>query len=353
MTSKETTTPPPRKLRVMVLLDEDLVPPESIKGKTREEIQRYKTEFDVISALRALGHEVHLVGVYDDLAVIRSAVFDFRPHVAFNLLEEFASSSQLAVHVMGFLELLRVPYTGCNPRGQFIAQDKSLTKKICAYHRIDVPAFSVFPIRKNISRSLKLQFPLLVKSLCEEGSVGISQASVVYDYDALVERVQFIHRKVRSAAIVEEYIEGRELYVGVIGHSRLETFPVWELVMTNLPEGVPNIATLKVKWDLKYQKKVGVATQAAQDLDGVVRSRMHHLSKRIYRLLGLSGYARLDYRLRPDGRIFLLEANPNPNIAQEEDFAMSAANIGVTYESLLQRILRLGMSYQGRYAGGQ
>lgn len=332
-----------RKLRIIVLVPWDLIPPDNLEGKTKEQIERFKTEYHVISTLRAIGHEVMPIGLFDDLSVIRNAVTEFKPHIAFNLLEEFAGSSVLGNNVAAFLELLQLPYTGCNPRGLTLAQDKALSKKILSYHRILVPHFTVFPLQKKIRRLPKLGLPVIVKSLIEEGSVGIAKCSLIYDLDALSERVQFIHRTVKSDAIVEEFIEGREIYVGVLGHRRLQTLPPWELKITNLAEGEPLIATLKVKWDLNYQKKVGVVTEAAKDLTPEQKLQLERLSKRIYRLLGLSGYARLDYRLRPDGRIYLLEANPNPNISRDEDFALSAESVGIPYEELLQRIISLGL----------
>jgi D-alanine-D-alanine ligase len=333
-----------RPLRLVVLLHEDLVPPESVEGPEQREALPCKTEYDVISTLRKMGHEVHPVGLSSDLGVIRKALEEHQPQIAFNLLEEFHGYSLYEQHVVSFLELMKQPYTGCNPRGLTLAHDKALSKKILAFHRIPVPTFAVFPMKQKVRPPRRLQFPLLVKSLSEEGSAGISRASIVNDVEKLAERVEFIHRQTRSDAIAEHYIEGRELYVAVIGNERLKTFTPWELVIKNLPEGAPNIATGKIKWDPAYQKKVGVVTQAAK-LAPELHNLMEHVSKRIYRLLGLSGYARLDYRLTEEGRFFLLEANPNPDIARDEDFAAAAAHSGVGYETLLQRIISLGLSY--------
>jgi D-alanine-D-alanine ligase len=166
----------------------------------------------------------------------------------------------------------------------------------------------------------------------------------VRDEEKLRERVEFIHRQNNTHAIAEEYIEGREVYVGVIGNQKLQTYTPWELTMANLPEGAPNIATRKVKWDVEYQKKIGLQTRPAQ-LDDALAREFARLSKRIYRIMGLSGYARIDYRLTEDRRIYVLEVNPNPQIARQEDFADSAEHCGVPYEALLQKILTLGMSY--------
>ena len=335
-----------KKLRILVLMHEDSVPPATLEGVPEEEVQKWKGEYDVMTALGDLGHTVVRVGLCDDLGVLRKAIDEVEPHIAFNLLEEFQGLSYFDQHVVSYLELMKVPYTGCNPRGLTIARDKALTKKILAYHRIAVPRFAVFPRGHMVRRPGKLPFPLFVKSLDEEASQGVSQASLVQDDESLRERVLLIHRTVHSDAIAEEYIEGRELYVGMIGNERLVTFPPWELRIENLPEGAPRIATRKVKWDLKYQKKVGVHTGRAAGLPESVERTIPALVKRIYRLLYLSGYARLDLRLREDGRLFLLEANPNPYIARGEDFAGSAEAGGIGYGELVTRILRLGLGYR-------
>jgi D-alanine-D-alanine ligase len=334
-----------KKYRVLVLLDERLMPPEKATGR-EPNLESWRMEYDVISALKALGHEVTPLGVSDDLAVIRKGVEELNPHIAVNLLEDFAGSCTMAQNIVAFLELQNVQYTGCNPRGLMIAFDKALTKKILAYHRIAVPQAFMFPKKRRVRRAMKLPYPLLVKSLCYEGSVGISQASVVYDEEHLIERVEFIHRTLNTHAIAEQYVEGREIYVGVIGNDRLETLPPWELLIKNLPEGAPNIATNKVKWDLNFRKKAGVTTEAAKDLSPEQSSSLAKLCKRIYKLLELSGYARLDFRLRDDGKFFLIEANPNPNISENEDFARSAHHAGLTYNRVWKKILNLGMNYE-------
>ena len=333
-----------KSLRILVLVHEDLVPPESIEGLTAEEIQPWKTEYDVTAALVNMGHEVRAVGLYNDLGVLREALEEFDPHIAFNLLEEFHGYSLYDQHVVSYLELKRQPYTGCNPRGLTLAHDKALSKKVLAYHRILVPGFAVFPINRKARRPRRLKFPLLVKSISEEGSVGISRSSIVYDDERLAERVEFIHRQTGYHAIAEQYIEGREIYVGVIGNDRLQTFTPWELLIKKLPEGAPLLATSKLKWDYKYQEKVGVVTEAAS-LAPELQKKIEHLSKRIYRTLFLSGYARLDYRLTEDGRLYLLEANPNPNLSYGEDFAEAAHHSGLDYKPLLQKIITLGLSY--------
>lgn len=323
---------------------EDLIPPETLDGVENKEKEEWRAEYDVVSTLRAMGHDVWPVGVRGELGVIREAIEVRQPHVAFNLLEEFDGYPHFDQHVVSFLELMKQKYTGCNPRGLTLARDKALTKKLLAYHRIFVPRFAVFPPNLKVEPSKRLRYPLIVKSVSDEGSVGISQASVVRDDEKLKERVEFIHRQNLTAAIVEEFIEGREIYVGVIGNQKLQAYTPWELVMNNLPNGAPAIATGKVKWDVEYQKKIGLETMPAR-LEPRAKKEFERLSKRIYRILGLSGYARIDYRLTEGGRIFALEVNPNPQIAHNEDFADSAEHCSVEYKALLQKVMTLGMSY--------
>lgn len=335
---------PKKKLRVIVLMHRDLIPPDTLEKVEEKEKELWRTEYDVVSTLRVMGHEVWPVGVDSELGEIRGAIEENKPHVAFNLLEEFNGYPFFDQHVVSYLELMKQKYTGCNPRGLTLSRDKALTKKILAYHRIAVPRFAVFPINRKTGLPRRLRYPLFVKSLSDEGSVGISQASIVRDAEKLKERVEFIHRQNQTTAIAEEYIEGREIYVGVIGNQKLQTYTPWELLMKSLPEGAANIATGKVKWDLQYQKKIGLETLPAE-IEPQAKKEFERLSKRIYRVLGLSGYARIDYRLAGDGRIYVLEVNPNPQIAHHEDFSDSAEHCGVQYEVLLQKIITLGMGY--------
>jgi len=248
-------------------------------------------------------------------------------------------------HIASYLELTRIPYTGCNPRGLILARGKDLSKTLVHYRRIAVPAFAAFPMRRKVKRPARLALPLIVKSLNEDGSRGISQASVVDTDEKLAERVAFIHEQVGTAAIAEQYIEGRELYVGVLGNNRLRALPVWELKFgTMAGQGARLIATEKVKHDPNYQERVGIVDGPAKNLAPEVYSRIQRIAKRIYRTLGLDGYARIDFRLSADGTPYFIEANPNPEIAKSQEFATAAQHDGLDYPDLLQRILALGIS---------
>lgn len=337
------------KLRVLVLVREGHVPPETLEGVTDEEMDPWKAEFDVCETLRRLGHEVLPLGVYDDLAPIRNALSDFQPNITFMLLEEFHGVVTYDFAIISYLELMQQPYTGCNPRGLLLTKDKALSKKVLTYHRIPTPRFTVFPYGRTVHRPKKLSFPLFVKSVVEDASFGISQASIVNSDQALAERVRFIHEKTKDDAIAEQYIEGREIYVGVIGNNRLTTFPAWEMNFGKLPEDMARIATSRVKWDRNYQKKYDITTHAASDIDAATQERISKLCKRVYRALSMSGYARMDLRMTADGEIYVIEANANPNIEYGEDFAESAESSGLSYESLVQRILNLGLSYKAAW----
>jgi D-alanine-D-alanine ligase len=333
-----------KRLRVLVLMDTDFVPPDSTKGYTPQQIHEWKTEYDVVSTLRAAGHEVRPLGVHDELKPVRDEIEGFKPDVVFMLLEEFQGEVIYDQNVVSFLELMRVPYTGCNPRGLVLARGKDLSKTLVHYHRIAVPEFAVFPMRRRVKRPARLALPLIVKSLSEDASAGISQASVVDTDEKLVERVAFIHERIGTAAIAEQYIEGRELYVGVLGNDRLRVLPVWELKFGSMAESAWPIATEKLKRDANYQERVGVQDGPAKDLAPELSSRIQRAAKRVYRTLGLDGYARIDFRLSADGVPYFLEANPNPEIAKSEEFATAARHDGLAYADLLHRILALGIS---------
>ena len=332
-----------QRLTILVLTHPDLVPPEVEGVLSAREAFDIKTEFDVISTLRETGHDVHVLGVQWELRPIREAVDALKPDIVFNLLEEFHGETMYDQNVVSYLELMKVKYTGCNPRGLMLSRGKALSKKLLAYHRIRVPDFAVFPMGRKVKRPRHLAFPLIVKSLIEHSSLGISQASVVDSDEKLAERVRFIHERIGTDAIAEQFIGGREIYVSVLGNDRLAAFTPWELVVEKQDPDAPLIATAKMKHDPDYQAKKGIAIRAAQQIHPDAEARLLHDSKRIYRILELTGYARIDFRLDEEGRTWFLEANPNPDIAREEEFAQAAAHDGIPYPKLLERIVRMGL----------
>lgn len=331
-----------RKRRVLLTVREDFVPPDSIEGLTDREIRPWKGEFDVREALMERGHTVRVLGVDEDLREIDDAIDGFGPHVVFNMLEEFCREPAFVAYLLGHFEMRGVAYTGCNPVGLLYAADKARQQRVLRQHRIQTPGFFVVARSKVCIRPKRMAFPLIVKSLTTHGSLGVAQASVVHDDESLRERVAFVHDTLVTDAIVERYIDGRELYVGVVGNRRLDVLPTWELRMENLPKGAPFVATEKVKWDLAYQEKVGLVTAPAEGLDAAIEERVRRMARRAYRALEQSGYARMDFRVAPDGRVFLMESNPNCDLTFGEDFARSAEAGGQAYPALIERIVRLG-----------
>jgi D-alanine-D-alanine ligase len=330
-----------RKLRVVVLVHPSLLPPDSIEGLSEQQWYDCKTEYDVVSTLRELGHEVQPLGVDADVEPLRALIAEWRPHLAFNLLEEFAGRQELDYHVVALLELLGVPYTGCRPRGLILARDKALSKKLLAYDGVTVPRFAVFPRGQRVQRPKELGFPLIVKGLTSEASLGISQKSVV-DTDAkLRERVAFIHRNNGSDAIAEEFVEGRELNVGVLGD---DVLPVWELQFREWPRNAHRIATAHAKHNRTYQRKHSIY-QVPAELSDELREHVVRTTKQITRILDLDldGYTRVDYRLDANGTLYFLEANPNPDVARTEEFASAARKLGIAYPDLIQRIVESGL----------
>ena len=334
--------------RVLALVHKDLMPKED--AAPTEVNPEWRMEWDVVTTLRTRGHEVLVIGVHDDLTPIRQSIESFKPTIVFNMMEAFADIGVFDQNIVSYLELLRVPYTGCNPRGLTLSRDKALSRKLLAYHRIPAPYFTVVPLNRRAVLPKKLQYPLIVKSLTYESSIGISQASVVANEEQLSKRVKYIHDTILTPAIVEQFVDGRELYVGVMGNHRLRVFPVWEMSFAKMSENNWRIATERVKWSVKYQKRHGIDTSEAQLPEGVA-AKVQHLAKRAYRALELSGYARVDFRMDANNNPYVIEANANPQLAENEDFAQSAKRADLTYSMLLERIMALGIQWQPHRMG--
>jgi D-alanine-D-alanine ligase len=327
-------------------MHEDLVPPDDVSDVSPKELDLYQSEYDVVATLRELGHEVMKLGLYAELQPLRTAITEWQPHIVFNLLEEFRGLAVYDHNVVSYLELMGIPYTGNSPRGLVLARDKALAKKILRFHRIRTPRFTQFPLGRKPRLPSQLSYPVIVKSQVEEASLGISQASVVTSDAALTERVAFVHGHVGTAAICEEYIDGREINVAVLGNERLRALPPWELKVAGLPANAWRIATHKVKWDLDYQARHGIALGPADGLSEGVLTQMATMAKRAYRALELSGFARMDMRLTDDGTPYLIEANPNCDISREAELASAALAAGFSYARLLQHIVNLGLKRQ-------
>ena len=331
-------------LKVLTLVHESLVPPKKASAKEVAWAD-WKTEYTVCRALSDLGHDVSVVGVSDDLAHLQERIREIQPDIIFNLLEEFNGEPLYDQNIVSLLELLEVPYTGCCPQGLTLGRDKAVAKKILDYHGIPTARFQVFPMDRKFKTSRDLRFPMIVKSLIEEASLGISQDSVVRSEKRLRQRVEFIHRTLATDALVEEYIPGRELYVGVLGNDRKEVLPIWELEFGDLGKKSLPIATQRLKFNKDYCQKHGVRRGPARNIAPSVRKEIEDLCLKAYGALRLNGYARMDLRLTPEGEIYFLEVNPNPELARGEDLANAAQHAGISYSELIGRIIELGLSW--------
>jgi D-alanine-D-alanine ligase len=333
-----------KKLKVLVVSDGTR--PTTADHDTSAELKtsEWKTEANVMAALGKLSHEAEHLALFDDVDVLRQKMETFAPDVLFNLVEQFNNNPAFDQNIVSFFEMQGLPFTGCGSTGMTLCKHKGTSKKILHYHRIHVPNFAVLPRGQRISRPKHLKFPVLIKPVKEEASYGISQASFVENDEQFRERIAFIHEKYGSAAIAEEYIDGRELYVSIMGNSRLNVFPIRELVFREVPPNEPKIATYKAKWDEEYRKRWGLQNRYANGFDPAFLAKIQDTCKRIYRLLTIDGYARIDLRLTPDNKLYFIEANPNPHLAEDEDFAMSANKAGLSYPQLMERIIRQGMA---------
>jgi len=297
-----------------------------------------------MAARGELGHTAEHLAIFDEVDLVRQKMESFAPDVLFNLVEQFKNNPGFDQNIVSLLEMQGVPFTGCGSTGLTLCKHKGISKKILGHHGIPTPSFVVIPRGQRIGGPRQLKFPILVKPVKDEASYGISRASFVQNEEQFRERIAFIHEKHKSDAIAEEYIDGRELYVSIMGNTRLRVLPIRELVFREVPANEPKIATYKAKWDEEYRKRWGLDGQFAEDLDPALVKEIEQMCKDIYRLLTIDGYARIDLRLTADNKIYFIEANPNPHLAADEDFAQSAAKAGLKYPQLIQAIIRLGMS---------
>src|SRR5437588_7912346 len=305
--------------------------------------EEWQTEANVMAALGELGHTAEHLAIFDDVDLVRQKMESFQPEVLFNLVEQFKNNPGFDQNIVSLLEMQGEPFTGCGSTGLILCKHKGISKKILGHHGILTPNFVVIPRGQRIGGPRKLKFPILVKPVKDEASYGISQASLVKDEDQYRDRVAFIHEKHKSDTIAEEYIEGRELYVSIMGNAKLTVFPIRELVFREVPPNEPKIATYRAKWDEEYRKRWGLQNQFPEDLPPALIAEIEDICKRIYRLLTIEGYARIDLRLTPDNKVYFIEANPNPILAEDEDFAQAAAKAGLPYPQLIDRIIGIGM----------
>ncbi|MBA3444467.1 MAG: ATP-grasp domain-containing protein [Gemmatimonadales bacterium] len=298
-------------------------------------------EYQVAHALRERGHQVRLLGVGNDLQYLVRCLEEWAPDLVFNGAEAFRGNAALEYLLPGLLEAEGYRYTGAPPLALQLTRNKAISKKVLAYFGIQVPGFVSYRLHEKVQTEPDLKFPLFVKPLQADGSAGIAQASVVQDFASLAERVAFIQERFGQGVIAEEFVDGRELYVSVIGNDdALEILPIIEMVFDKRktrPE--ERIATRFAKWDEAYRERKGIRNVIARPLSKAVRERIWETCRTAYRALWLRDYARLDLRLTPDGQIWVLEANANPFISYGHDMANAAAKAGMEYYDFIQRIV--------------
>ena len=330
-----------KKPRVLVLFDVD--EPTGLNVDYTEDLKSpdWKTERHVLSALRTLDYPYAVLGVHDDTQQIREMIESYQPNVIFNMVEQFASSLGNENRITSFLELQGIPVTGCGSTGITLSKDKILSKKIASFHGVRTPQFMVHEPGNLVKLEKGIQFPLMVKPAREEASYGISLKSVVRNIEELVDRVCFVHEKFEQEALVEEFIEGREVYVGVIGNERLRCFPPREMTFGKQVPAENRFASYYVKWDEDYRQKWGIKNRFLAQLNKKTQAKLDQTCKNLYRALNLKGYARIDLRLTNNGEPVFIEANPNPMLAKDEDFALAARKAGLDYPKLIGKIISL------------
>lgn len=329
-----------QRLRVTVLVDPATIPPED--PQFRHPPETPITEYHVCEALRILGHRVCVLGADYDVAAVIKTLTDQNPDLVFNLTEQFCGDRRLDKNIAALLELLDIPFTGAGAMGLLLCRDKRLCKQLLTLHKIRVPNFLSLPHNQAIRIPKHLSFPFVVKPVFEDSSEGISNASIVYDEDALRQRAEFIHERWKQAAIAEEYIEGRELYVSILGNKRLTVLPPRECFFNAEEDDGPVILTYRCKWDHAYREKWKIEFGFAE-IEPPVLKNIERVCKRIYRVLQLQDYGRIDLRLTPDNKLIILEANPNPDIAYGEEVAEAAQKAGIDYEPLIDKILHFAL----------
>jgi len=327
-------------MKILILFDvaRPADPNETFSARSLKEEDK-PTEADVLRCLKHLGHEAETLAVFDNVAAIVEKLKGYAPDVVFNLSESFYHDRSHEPDIPALLELMKVRYTGSGPEALLLCKDKALAKKVLAYHRVRLPRFVVSSRVRPLRRLRRFIYPAFVKPVNEESSDGISQASFVRMEDEAIERARFIHQKFNCDALIEEYIEGRELYLSVLGNNRLTVCPPREIFFEQVTEDAPKFATFYAKWNDAYRKKWGIKNAAAGPLPDGIQENLTRLARRIYRLLKIRGFGRIDVRLTPKGEVFVIEANPNPSLAQDEDFARAAAEAGMGYDALIQQIL--------------
>lgn len=298
-------------------------------------------------ALKANKHQVSVLPIEDDVKKLISGLARRKPQLVFNVLEEFGDHPAGNIAICGLLDALGIPYTGCGPGEYYLGQDKVLSKKLLAFENIQYPRFAVFGRDQELETGGNLRMPLFVKPAAQDASLGIGKKSLVRDAAALMKQVVAIHEEYNDAALAEEFIEGRELYVGVLGNQDAIALPPIEADFSKLPEGSPRIYDRRAKWEPGTKEHEGISTGLA-DVTDELRARVQKVSIDACRALRVRDYGRVDLRVAETGEIYVLEVNASCYLEQDDEFAVSARAAGIGYEELIQRIVSLAVARSGR-----
>ena len=300
----------------------------------------------VAKSLRRNGHEVSVLGAHADVHKLLRGLQRRKPELVFNLLEEFGDSPTGNIGVCGLLDMVGYRYTGCGAVEYFLGQDKALAKRLLAFENIQFPTFAVFHQDQGFETGGNLRMPRFVKPVAMDSSIGIDTKSLVRDSTQLMERVLAIH-KLGDAALAEEYVEGREFYVGILGNNDAQALPPIELDFSAMPEDRPNIYTSKAKWDRRSKEYKGVTPKIA-DLPDEMKAKLCKVSLDAYRALRIRDYGRVDLRVAETGDIYVIEVNASCYLEQHDEFTMAAKAAGLDYDALIQRIVELAMARYGK-----
>jgi D-alanine-D-alanine ligase len=314
-------------------------PAKLARGKRRKKKREKADREEIFEALGKLGHEP-FYQVLDGAEKTLVALARLDADLVFNLTESYAGDDTMDMNIAAYLELLDCRYTGAGPHALYLAQDKALAKKIFAFHGIKTPYFAT-SYRGKLDHSHDISFPLIVKPTSEDGSIGIDNGSVVESVKELMERIHYIQEEFDSPALIEEYIEGREIYAAIIGNESPEVLPMVELDLSKLPKGTPKIAGKEVKWDKETEAYKVTKSAPAEDLEESTIKRLSETALSVYQALKLRDYGRVDMRLTKKGEVFVIEANPNPWLASTAEFVMAAKKAGRSYTDLIREIVDL------------
>ena len=338
------------RLKIVVLYDrwepEDDHSGTNGKAPLVRTLDKKEVEEEVVDALTKLGHEPTLHQLDGSLKSLH-AVPKLDCDLVFNLSESFAGNDTADYNIAAYLELIGKPFTGSGSHGLMLAQDKSVAKKIFAFHGIATPVFAR-SFRGRLAFSHELHFPVIVKPMREDGSIGIEFNAVVSSIKELMERIDWLHEQFDSPILIEEYVEGREMYVGVLGNENPEALPVIELDLSKLPEGTPKIAAAEVKWGKGTKAYRDTKSIVATDLSEDTAALLQTTAVSAYQALELRDYGRVDMRLKPDGTVSVIEVNPNPWLASRAELAQAARKAGRTYNQLVEEIVGLAMNRYSR-----